>query len=50
MSLVLTPMKMEAWLRLNGKSSRGLLAIYGSSVLGVLVRQPTTMSLEDHIN
>ncbi|EGU72544.1 hypothetical protein FOXB_16938 [Fusarium oxysporum f. sp. conglutinans Fo5176] len=37
MSLVLTPMKMEAWLRLNGKSSRGLLAIYGSSVLGVLL-------------
>ncbi|EXL98256.1 hypothetical protein NOF04DRAFT_6666 [Fusarium oxysporum II5] len=28
---------MEAWLRLNGKSSRGLLAIYGSSVLGVLL-------------
>ncbi|KAM0084572.1 hypothetical protein ACKRZS_003222 [Fusarium odoratissimum] len=37
MPLVLTPMKMEAWLRLNGKSSRGLLAIYGSSVLGVLL-------------
>ncbi|EXM16124.1 hypothetical protein RAB80_014982 [Fusarium oxysporum f. sp. vasinfectum] len=37
MSLVLTPMKMEAWLRLNGKSSRGLLAIYGSSILGVLL-------------
>ncbi|KAF4953744.1 hypothetical protein FGADI_5737 [Fusarium gaditjirri] len=37
MSLMLTPMKIEAWLRLGGKSSRGQLALYGSSVLGVML-------------
>ncbi|SCV39369.1 uncharacterized protein FFB14_07182 [Fusarium fujikuroi] len=37
MSLLLTPTKMEAWLRLNGKSSAGQLALYGSSVLGLLL-------------
>ncbi|SCO25201.1 uncharacterized protein FFMR_11712 [Fusarium fujikuroi] len=37
MSLLLTPTKMEAWLRLNGKPSTGQLALYGSSVLGLLL-------------
>ncbi|KAG5748094.1 hypothetical protein H9Q70_009254 [Fusarium xylarioides] len=37
MSLVLTPTKMEAWLRLSGKFSTGKFALYGSSVLGAML-------------
>jgi hypothetical protein len=38
MSLASTPMNLEAWLQLNGKSATGLLALYGSGILGLLVR------------
>lgn len=37
-------MNFEAWLQLKGTSFAGLLALYGSGVLGILVRSPHTYS------